>query len=93
MKNIIIGAAAAVISAGTLMAAPPALAAPAEDPTQDPTSEVTEEGPFPGPFQFPVEFPRLMNEPTYGPSGTSHSVREVRSVHSAYSIPASNPTA
>ena len=95
MKNIIISAVAAAITAGTLIAAPPALAAPGviQDPTQDPTEEVTEDGPFPGPFQFPVDFPRLMNEPTYGPRGVSHGVREVRSVHSAYSIPASNPTA
>ena len=92
MKNIFIGAIAAAITAGTLIAAPPALAEP-QDPTEDPTQEVTDDGPFGGPFEFPVDFPRLMNEPTYGPRGPSGGVREVRSVHSAYSIPASNPTA
>lgn len=91
MKKIIIGAVGAAITAGTLIFAPPALAEPGV--TQDPTEEVTEDGPFPGPFQFPVDFPRLTHEPTYGPSGVSLGVREVRSVHSAYSIPASNPTA
>src|SRR5690349_19764189 len=89
MKNIIIGAIAAAIAAGTLISAPLAGAAPTTDPTRD----VTEDGPFAGPFTFPVEFPRLMREPTYGPRGTSIGVRSVRTVHSAYSIPASNPTA
>lgn len=95
MKNIIISTVAAAITAGALAAAPPALAEPGviQDPTEDPTEEVTEPGPFPFPFPLPVDFPRLMDEPTYGPRGVSHGVREVRSVHSAYSIPASNPTA
>lgn len=87
MNKFIIGAVAAAIATGALIAAPPALAEPG------PTEEVTEDGPFPGPFEFPIDFPRLMGEPTYGPGGVSLGVRGVRSVHSAYSIPASNPTA
>lgn len=90
-KKTIIGAVGAVITAGTLLFAPPALA-DAGVP-RDVTEDVTEDGPFPGLLQFPVDFPRLTHEPRYEPRGASLGVREVRSVHSAYSIPASNPTA
>ncbi len=54
MKKIIISAVAAAVTAGTLLAAPPALAEPRD-------------GPFPGPFQFPDDFPYLKGDPTYEP--------------------------
>ena len=88
MKNIIIGAIAAAITAGTLIAAPPALAEP-QDPTEDPTQEVTDDGPFGGPFEFPVDFPRLMNDPTYGPRGPSGGV--ARSTRPTRSQPRTRP--
>ncbi len=89
MKNIIISAIAAAMTAGTLITAPAALASPATDPTVD----VTQDGPFAGPFPFPTAFPRLMREPRYESTGVGLGVRSVRSVRSAYSIPPSNPTA
>ncbi|MCF6387148.1 hypothetical protein L2K20_09195 [Mycobacterium sp. MBM] len=91
MKKIIIGAVGAAITAGTLIFAPPAMADPGV--TQDRTEEVTQDGLFPAPFQIPVALGHLTHEPSYQPSGMGLGVREVRSVHSAYTISASNPTA
>lgn len=81
----------AVITAGTLIFAPPAMADPGV--TQDRTEDVTQDGPFPAPFEIPGALGYLTREPSYQPSGMGLGVREVRSVHSAYTIPASNPTA
>lgn len=80
MKKIIISAVAAAVTAGTLLAAPPAFAEPRD-------------GPFPGPFQFPDDFPYLKGDPTYEPVGVGLGVPEVRGVHSSYQGPASNPSA
>lgn len=86
MKKIVFGAAVAAITAGTLVAAPLAQAEPEPDPEEPGLVS-------PIPFPFPIPFPRLTGEPQYGPQGTSLESPGIRSVRSAYSIPASNPTA
>lgn len=91
MKKIIIGAVGVAITAGTLLVAPPAMADP--DAPHNHTLEITDDGPFPTPLQLVLHIPRLKHEPIYGPQGSGLGARQVRSVHSAYSIPASNPTA
>lgn len=96
MKNIIISAVAAAITAGTLIAAPAALA---DEPDPAPAVPVlTSSGLILFPFEFPGltgEPPRspLTREPRYEPDGISLGVREVRGVRGAYSMPASNPSA
>ena len=87
MRKIIISAIAAATTVGTVIAAPAALA---DDEPPPPAVDTLEDGPFPGPFDG---FPGLTREPLYMPSGSSLGVREAHSAHSAYSGPASNPTA